>query len=119
VIQILLPIPPTTNSIYKFTSRGGFARSYISDEGRVFFEAAGYAIKKQYRKKTPIEVECEVWIDIYISHKRDVDGSIKPILDALQKFGVIKNDDLFYGLHVVKHKVKKGEEKVEVQIMGY
>lgn len=119
MIRITIPKPPTTNHIYGFTSRGGFARSYVTKEGTAFFEEAALAIRKQYRKKSPIEVECEVWIKVYTSTRRDVDGSAKPILDALQKNGVIKNDMLFYKMDIERVKCAKGEDRVEIEIMGY
>lgn len=84
-MKLILPLPPTTNHIYGLTSKRGFARSYITAKGKKFFEDADIAIKKQNKKKKPIETECEVWIQIYISRKRDVDGSVKPLLDCLQK----------------------------------
>lgn len=119
-MKLILPLPPTTNHIYGFTSRGGFARSYITAKGKEFFVKAEEAIKKQNKKRKPIDKECEVWIELYLSRDRDIDGSVKPILDALQKCNVVVNDSLFYGLHVIKmNKVKMGEEKVEVEINGY
>jgi Holliday junction resolvase RusA-like endonuclease len=118
-MKLILPLPPTTNHIYGLTSQRGFARSYITAKGKQFFVDADEAIKKQSKRKTPIDTECEVWMQIYVSRKRDVDGSIKPILDSLQKSGVILNDSLFWGLHVILVKVPKGEERVELEIEGY
>ena len=117
-MKLILPKPPTTNHIYGYTSKGGFARSYITKEGKDFFDEAEKQIKKQWKKK-PIDVECEVWLTVFTSYKRDADGSTKPLLDALQKYGVIKNDSLFYGVHSIREMCKKGEDRVEIEIMGY
>lgn len=118
-MKLILPKPPTTNHIYGFTSRGGFARSYITADGKKFFEDAAEAIKKQWKKKTPIDKECEVWIQVYTSRLRDVDGSAKPVLDALQKNNVIKNDSLFYKMDIERIKCAVGEDRIELEILGY
>jgi Holliday junction resolvase RusA-like endonuclease len=118
-MQITLKKPPTTNHIYGLTAIGGHARMYITKEGKAWFEEAAYDIKKQYKKRHPIEVECEVWVNVYTSTSRDADASNKPILDALEHNGVIVNDKLFYGVHAMRYKCKKGEDRVEVEIMGY
>lgn len=117
-MKVTLPKPPTTNHIYGFTSKGGFARSYVTKEGKLFFEEAEKIIKKVWKKK-PIEAPCEVWIQVYTSRMRDVDGSAKPILDALQKNGVVKNDSQFYKMDIERFSCKVGEDRVEVEIMGY
>lgn len=92
---------------------------YITKDGKNWFKEAGEQLKKQWRKKTPIDTQAEIWITLHLVYDRDVDGSCKPILDLLQKNGVIKNDKLFYKMDVEKIKVKKGEEGVEFEIQGY
>lgn len=118
-MKIILPKPPTTNHYYGITSRGRFAKMYITKEGKEWQRDAEIEIKKQYKKKTPITAECEVWINLFTSTRRDADGSIKPVLDILQSTGIIENDALFYGVHAIREKCKKGEDRVEVEIMGY
>ena len=117
-MKLILPKPPTTNHIYGYTSRKGFASSYITKEGKQFFIDAQIAIKKQNNLPI-ITVPCEVWVNVFTSTRRDVDGSIKPVLDVLQKAAVIENDYLFYALHATREKCKKGEDRVEVEILGY
>lgn len=117
-MKLTLPKPPTTNHIYGYTSKGGFARSYITKDGKTFFAEAEKTIRQQNKKK-PITEECEIWINVYTSTRRDVDGSIKPILDVLQKAEVIVNDYQFYSLHATREKCAKGEDRVEVELMGY
>lgn len=119
--KIILPKPPSINHIYGYTAQGGFARSYITKEGKAWFEEAAWEIKTQWRKKTPIEIPCEIWIELHTSRisQQDGDNVLKPILDSMQKNGVIKNDALFYDIHISKKKVTKAEERVEIEIMGY
>jgi Holliday junction resolvase RusA-like endonuclease len=118
-MKFIFTKPPTTNHIYGITARGGFAKMYISKEGKDWFLETEQAIKKQRTRKTPIDSECEIWITVYTSTRRDADGSVKPILDSLQKFGVIENDYLFFGVHALREKCKKGEDRVEIEILGY
>jgi Holliday junction resolvase RusA-like endonuclease len=119
-MKITLPKPPSINHIYGYTSRGGFARSYITREGKVWFEIAGELLKKKYKKKTPIKTEVEIWIVLYTNYYRqDVDNIAKPILDALQKNGVLENDALVYKIDIEKYKCKKEEQRVEIEIQGY
>lgn len=116
---IISKLPPTINHIYAFRSIRGHATSYITKEGKEWFEFAGLELKKQWKKKTPIEAPCEIWIELYLAYDRDIDNSNKPILDLLQKNGVIKNDSLFYKMDVEKFKCKKEEARIELEIMGY
>lgn len=118
-MKLVFSLPPTTNHIYGITAMGGHARMYVTKDGKDWFEKAGYEILKQHRKRTPIETKCEIWIQIHVSSDRDVDGSAKPILDVLQKSGVVKNDKLFYKMDIERFKCARGEEKVEVEILGY
>ena len=53
---IISKLPPTTNHIYAFRSIRGHAASYITKEGKEWFEFAGLELKKQWRKKTPIDL---------------------------------------------------------------
>ena len=115
-MKFIFPKPPTTNNIYKITSRGKFARIYIGPEGAEWFKRATEVIRKAYRRKKPIETECEIFINIFTSTRRDVDGSIKPIMDSMEKNGVIKNDVLFTAVHATREKCRKGEDRAEVEV---
>ena len=116
--RITLPLPPSVNALYKYTAVGGHARSYIGAEGKAWFEEAGWVIKSKWKQKT-IMVPCEIWIQLYISRDRDADNVLKATLDLLQKTSVIHNDNLFYKIDIEKFKIKKGEERIEIEILGY
>ena len=115
--KLVLPKPPSINHIYGYTSRGGFARSYITKEGKEWFEKAGKELKKQWNKRVPIKTEVEVYIELYTAYYRqDVDNILKPILDLLEKETIIENDSQVTMLNVQKYKCKKTEQKVEVLV---
>lgn len=119
-MKFTCPKPPSINHIYGYTCKGGFARSYITKEGKDWFEEAGYLLKSQVKTKNPIETPCEIWIVLYTARmSQDVDNILKPILDLLQKQGIIKNDNLIYKLDIEKYKVKVGEERIDVELLGY
>lgn len=119
-MKFTLPKPPTINHIYGFTSRGAYARSYITKVGQIWFNAVAEIYKKEYRRKSPIDVEVEVFITLHTAYYRqDVDNIAKPILDSLQKNGILVNDSLVYKLDIEKYKCSKEEQRVEVEIMGY
>lgn len=119
-MKFVLPKPPSINHIYGFTSRGGFARSYITKDGKKWFDEVTEIYKKQYKRKNPIGTEIEVWIELYTNYYRqDVDNIAKPILDSLQKNGVIENDSLIYKIDIEKFKCGKEEQRVEVELQGY
>lgn len=118
-MKVTLPKPPSINHIYGYTCQKGFARSYITQEGRLWFQEAGLLLRSQLKRKKMILTPCEIWIELYTCRVQDVDNILKPLLDLLQKNEVVKNDNLFYKLDIEKHKVPKGEERVELQILGY
>lgn len=112
---ISLPKPPSTNHIYAYTNRGGFARSYITKRGKDWFFEAGLLLKSQWKKDT-IRGELSVDIHLYCI-RQDIDGIIKPILDLLQDCLVIENDNQVTLLQVNKIKVgHRKDERVEVVI---
>jgi Holliday junction resolvase RusA-like endonuclease len=90
---------------------------YITALGKAWFVEAEKIIKKTYKRKKPIEVPCEIYVNVYTSTMRDADASNKPILDAMEHNGVIKNDRLFEACLAFRHKCKRGEDRVEVEVI--
>jgi Holliday junction resolvase RusA-like endonuclease len=61
----------------------------------------------------------EVWIIVYFSNwKSDLDGCFKIVLDCLQKFRVIKNDNKCIRIRAEKY-VDKKEPRVEIKLITY
>jgi Holliday junction resolvase RusA-like endonuclease len=118
-MKFTLSKPPSINHVYAYTAQGGHARSYITKEGKAWFEEASYKLKSQIHIRTSISTPCEIWINLFTAYRQDVDNVLKPILDLLQKNGIVENDDQFFKLDIEKHKCKKEEQRVEVEILGY
>jgi Holliday junction resolvase RusA-like endonuclease len=107
--------PPSINHIYGFTSKGGFARSYITKVGKAWFAVA----EKKIHDENPdpmITAPVSLKIALYTARVQDIDNILKPILDVLQKAQVIKNDNQIYSLHVEKIRSKISDERVEVTL---
>lgn len=118
-MRFTVPKPPSINHIYGITSRGGYARSYLTKKGTDWFTEAGKQLHKQVSIKKPITSELEIHIDLFTARRQDVDNILKPILDLLQKQAVIENDSQIYFLTVQKHRCKIPDEHVEVELLGF
>lgn len=116
---ISLPKPPSINHIYGFTSRGGFARSYITKVGKAWFEEAGYRLRSQVPSTVFYTTPIRVAIKLFTARRQDADNILKPILDLLQKQHVIENDALVNYLSVEKLKSSVSKEHVEIEISSY
>jgi Holliday junction resolvase RusA-like endonuclease len=134
--MIKLPKPPSTNHIYGFTSRGGFARSYITKDGVDWFDTSATILADYYSwLLEPIAENVYIKIELFTARHQDIDNIIKPILDLIAgicldckgKFSsrkachcgknrsVLQNDKYVTQLEVTKFKVKHvEEEKVNV-----
>lgn len=121
MITLKLPKPPSINHLYGYTSKGGFARSYVTKQGKDWFENAMELVKSQTRNRKPITTELEVEINLYTARHQDVDNVSKPILDLLQKkySHLIENDAQVYRLTIEKFKSKVVDERVEVFLTPY
>ena len=118
-MKLTLPKPPSINHIYGFTSRGGFARSYITKIGKTWFEEAGYRLKEQIPAGEPITQNLTISIELHTARRQDVDNILKPILDLLQKQEVIENDSQIYKLTVEKFRCKVPDEKIVLELTTY
>ena len=137
--MIVIKKPPSLNQIYRFSSKGGFARSYITQKGQDWFVSSAQTVAKEHSfgKKFPLQGKISLTIVLYTARFQDVDNILKPILDLLsstclicyekhsakkycachQNKSLIANDEQVYKLCVEKHKVAHlPEERVEIEI---
>lgn len=85
----LMPVPPSLNNIYE-NSRGGGRRK--SDAYKGWCLEADWELARQ----RPVRFEGRVDVSIVITEPKnpsDIDNRLKPILDSLQRCGVIRKDD--------------------------
>lgn len=89
MLRLSLPFPPSVWEIYE-----GWGKSrHRSPAYNAWLTHAGHMIRG--RNEHPISVPFSCAIALQRPSKRsDLDNRAKAVLDALQKFGVIKNDNL-------------------------
>src|SRR5712664_520003 len=84
--------PLSTNMAYKLTSRGGFARMYLSKEANSFKRICLLAAKLAKPRYWSSTERYSLGLDFYFRDNRpDSDGPLKLVLDALQ--GCLYNND--------------------------
>ena len=105
-----LPLPETTNSAYK----SGKGHWYKSAKAQNWEEEAGWIIKRSWHRK-PIINLVTLELVFYLKRDRDIDGSIKPVLDLLQRLKVYENDRQVVELHVIKA-TDKDWPRVEISL---
>lgn len=96
--KITLEIPPSTNATYRHS--GHFV--YMLPAARVWKNKATLQLR-EFRGVEPTTVT----IRYYLKRERDVDGSHKIILDAMQGAEVVVNDSTITELHLYKEMDKK------------
>ena len=130
--MITLPKPPSINHIYGFTSKGGFARSYITPQGKQWFKDATIVLKENNPfKEYPITSMVKIVIILLTKRRQDIDNVLKPLLDLLAgtclecqcKYSsrkdcccglnksLLENDVNVFNLEISKRMIKKTEEE--------
>jgi len=101
-------------SVNARTVKGCGGRLRTSDEYRVCKECLAVLFRK-YRTDNTFPGPVVVWLAIETA--KDIDSTIKVILDALQIAEVYKNDKQIDCLHVYRKKIKRGQfEAVNVKV---
>ena len=108
---LTLSLPPPLNQAYS-TVRGYIYKTRIA---RDWEEKAGWELKKQW-KEDRFDCDCYCGISLFLKRDRDIDSSLKLLLDLLQRQKVIKNDILISHLNIKKFMDKENPRcEVEVQ----
>lgn len=93
-IQIILTgVPISTNSAYRHTCVGGFARSYMKKEAVALKESYQWQNKSQWKGKKPLEGSLELDIKVYLPTKRNTDWDNLHKLSMDSMNGIIFVDD--------------------------
>lgn len=98
-------LPLSQNQVYRRRAQGGM---YMTEKGKSFKSIIGWEAKNEMLGYKPFEGPVSVFIDLFFSdnRKRDIDGPIKLILDALN--GIIyKDDSQITRLTIHKRKAKE------------
>jgi Holliday junction resolvase RusA-like endonuclease len=108
-MKVVLPLPPTTNNLYRHAYVKGKTVVYMTAEAKAWKEEAQWMLKKG----RPTDKEVEVFVYFYLTRDRDCDN-LKLLIDALENTKV-NNDSQIVALHIFKERVKdKPHCEVEV-----
>lgn len=104
-ITINLPYPPSVNTYYRRLN----GRTLISRKGRLFKKEVANRVAWN-RLNLQLEIRLDVTITLHPPNrrKRDIDNSVKALLDALEAAGVFLDDSQVDRLLVERGEVEKG-----------
>lgn len=108
---VTLPWPPTVNNYYA-TFNG---RRLISKQGREFKERVSDIILVERLNKF-LAGRLEIEIELYPpdNRRRDIDNTIKPLLDSLTSAGVFNDDSQIKKMTVTMFEEKKNCVQVKI-----
>lgn len=99
MIRLELPLPPSTNRIWRRAKQG---HVYLDKSVKAFREAVFYLAKQQHRKPITEPVRMKVTVHPASNRVIDIDNRAKSLLDALEHARFIENDSQVTDLHLVK-----------------
>jgi crossover junction endodeoxyribonuclease RusA len=107
-MRFAVPYPPSLNTYYRIYQ----GRILLSEKARAYLNDFKYALWgcSWYRKellKMPFMEELEVCIEVYPpdKRKRDLDNTLKCLLDSMQKCGIYKDDSQIARLNVIRKEI--------------
>ena len=110
--KFTLPMCPPLNSLYRHGRRG----VYKIAKARAWEDEVIYRLS-QAGEYTSIEGKVKLEMVMYLKRDRDIDSSLKLVLDVLEKAGVYANDKQIVDLHVIKA-MDKGDSRLEITVKG-
>lgn len=101
-----------SSTMAKTAARGMFLVK--TEERREWDRLMVEQFRAQWNLRLPVEEEVFLVIDVYLSaNTMDVDNALKPVQDAMQEAGVLKNDRLVRRASITKH-VDRHRPRVEI-----
>jgi crossover junction endodeoxyribonuclease RusA len=89
MIEIRLPLPPSTNALYANVPGKGRVKS---SRYRTWLNAAGWALKEQKPKSVSGDYRLWIWAERPDNRRRDLGNLEKPLSDLLVAHGVVSDD---------------------------
>lgn len=115
-MKFILSLPPPLNQTYGVSNRTSKSKFYKRGIVRDWERTAGWEVKHQWiGRKEPLVGNLEVSLFLFLTRDRDIDSSIKVVLDLLQHMRVYNNDKQIIKL-VVEKKQDLKNSRLEVEI---
>ena len=112
MIRLTLPFPPSVNRYWRHVGN----RVLISKEGREFREHVTDLMKDQRVKKHQGDLIVDISLIPVDRRRRDVDNSLKALLDAMQTGGAYDDDSQIVRLTVEKFDPEADAPRSEIVI---
>jgi len=105
MIVLTLPFPPSVNGYWRNIN----GRTLISAKGRAYKKAVARLTQWNYAAKQ-LESRLEVLVILHPPdrRKRDIDNSMKALLDSMQAAGVYLDDSQIDRLAIERGEIKQG-----------
>jgi crossover junction endodeoxyribonuclease RusA len=104
MINLILPYPPSVNHYWGVSGK----QRFIGKKGKEFRQAVAEACLDAQIQTMDGRLAVHVAIWPPDNRKRDVDNTIKPLLDAMEHAGVYENDSQIDELHIIRREPMKG-----------
>lgn len=104
-MKLTLPIPPSVNQMYRH-------HGHITYKTKVAKDWIKLCLASIKTRKT-IKGHVDLSVNFYFKRDRDIDNSLKALLDVLQESKMIENDSQVYSLLATKD-FDKDNPRVEV-----
>lgn len=115
-MKIIMPIPPSVNSLYRAFRQGRSVRTIMSKEGRAWYAAAIEAVK--IPGHAPLSGRLCVSINLFFPSARrcDIDNRTKGALDVLTKARIWEDDSQIDELLVKRTGIDRDNPRAEVYV---
>ena len=113
--MIVIPLPPSVNSLYRSFMQGRTVRTILSKVGR---EGIFIPLASIERPHVTLDGRLSVSIDLYFPTLRrcDIDNRIKGTLDVLTKAGVWVDDSQIDDLRIRRMGIDRVRPRAEVTV---
>ena len=114
-VTMALPWPPSVNHYYRHVG----PRVLISKDGRRYRDTVGAIARRAGNPSFSVPVAVELELFPPDNRRRDLDNSLKSLLDALTCAGVYEDDSLIQKLTVTKNKPEPPNGLALIRISEY
>lgn len=115
--MICLPVPPSTNALYRNVSGSGRVKTAAYNDWLVEADAALYQQSKAVREQQKVEGEFYLSIKLPATCRMDTDNALKALCDYLVSRAITPDDSKCRKINI--EKVEGVKDFCQVQIFPY